>query len=342
MITVKSLVAEERDILEDHYKKASSRLVRERAHAILLSSEGRNAVDIADILRRTEKTIRFWIDAFNNERLASIFPRYEGNGNASKLTHAQREEIRNILQQPPSEYGLPKEFWTMSILKSYLKAEFGIIYESDRSYHFLLKFGNLSFKLPSPFDFRRDDAAVEKRIEEIRREISPLLTNDKWEVLVSDEVRIVWESELRRAWLKRGEKTILKTHRSSEYQNFIGMLNLKTGKPHLYALEWQEQKTIIESLKKIRKAYPHKRICMVWDNARWHKGKLVRRELSKGMFLENFHLINFPPYAPDKNPQEHVWKEAKDRIANTSRDSFSETIQAFRRAVLRRRYDYRV
>ena len=189
---------------------------------------------------------------------------------------------------------------------------------------------------------RRDDAAAEKRIEEIRHEINPLLKSREWEVLVSDEVRIVWESELRRAWLKRGEKTVLKVHRSNEYQNFIGILNLKTGKPHLYALEWQEQKTVIESLKKLRKAYPHKRICMVWDNARWHKGKLLRRELPKGRSLENFHLINFPPYAPDTNPQEHVWKDAKEKIANIITGSFTETIACFTKTVLGRNYDYQV
>ncbi|MBI2595727.1 hypothetical protein HYW46_03270 [Candidatus Daviesbacteria bacterium] len=28
-------------------------------------------------------------------------------------------------------------------------------------------------------------------------------------------------------------------------------------------------------------------------------------------------MINLPAYAPDHNPQEHVWKYGKDKIANT-------------------------
>lgn len=342
MITVKFVSSEETEILEAHYRKASPRLIRERAHAILLSAEGRSVPDIGTILRRTDKTIRSWITTFNEARLASIFPRYTDNANASKLTHEQREEIKQVLQQPPSNSGLPREFWTIDGLKSYLKASFGIVYESDRSYHYLLRLSNLSFKLPSTFDIRRDDAFVEKRIEEIRHEIKPMLEAKDWEVLVSDEVRIVWESEIRRAWLKKGEKTVFKVHRSNEYQSFIGMLNLKTGAPHLYQLEWQNQKTIIGALNLLIKRYPKKRICLIWDNAKWHKGKLIRQELSVTRSLAPMHLINFPPYAPDRNPQEHVWRDAKDIIANTDCDSFKETIRIFKKAVLGRRYDYMV
>lgn len=342
MITVKFVSADETKILESHYRKASSRLIRERAHAILLSAEGRSVPDISTILRRTEKTIRSWIAGFNAARLSSIFTRYADNANASKLTHEQREEIKQVLQQSPSESGLPREFWTIEGIKSYLKAKFGIVYESDRSYHYLLQFSNLSFKLPSAFDIRRDDAFVEKRIHEIRHEIKPMLHDKDWEVLVSDEVRIVWESEIRRAWLKKGEKTVLKVHRSNDYQSFIGMLNLKTGTPHLYQLAWQNQETIISALKLLLKRYPQKRICLIWDNAKWHKGKLIRQELSADKSLATIHMINFPPYAPDRNPQEHVWRDAKDTIANTDCNSFKETIRIFKKAVLGRTYDYNV
>ena len=27
-------------------------------------------------------------------------------------------------------------------------------------------------------------------------------------------------------------------------------------------------------------------------------------------------LYNFPPYAPDLNPQEHVWKEVREKVLN--------------------------
>ena len=66
-----------------------------------------------------------------------MFSGMESNEHAGKLTCEQKEEIREALQKAPSEYGLPKEFWDGPQLKEYVETEFGVVYESDQSYHFL-------------------------------------------------------------------------------------------------------------------------------------------------------------------------------------------------------------
>ena len=197
--------------------------------------------------------------------------------------------------------------------------------------------------MPSPFDIRRNNKNVEERIKEIKQEIQPFLKNKDVEILVSDETRIVWESEIRRAWLKKGEKTIIKVNREREHQNYIGYLNLKDKKTYLHRLEWQNQETIINSLKKVKRNYPNKRICLLWDNAKWHKGKKIREALKKGNILENFHLINFPPYAPDKNPQEHIWERGKHHISNADPElPFEKLINRFEKFVRNTRFDFEI
>lgn len=81
-----------------------------------------------------------------------------------------------------------------------------------------------------------------------------------------------------------------------------------------------------------------KKICLIWDNARFHHGKKLKKKLSTT--LKPLHLINLPPYAPDYNPQEHVWKYGKDRLANNQRESLEETVQAFELIIISRKYHY--
>ena len=333
---------DEKELLLDWRRYGTSNLIRDRAHAVLLNNQGLNARKIASFLYRDYKTIRLWLKSFKERRISSLFPKYLGNTNANKLTPKQKEEIRRVLSQPPSQYGIPKEFWQVKDLKRWIKAEFGVVYESDRSYHFLFKLSRFSWKLPDKFDVKRDEGFVRKRIEEIREEIKPFLASADWVVLASDETRLVWETESRRAWLKTNRKTILKVNRSKDYQSFLGSLNLKTGKCHLHGLLWQNQEEIIKALKKIKKYYPGKNICLVWDNACWHKGRLIRKELRRGGSLTNFHLINFPPYAPDANPQEHVWKYAKDRISHQPTTSFKQRVNNFKLAVIHRKFHYQI
>lgn len=330
----------EKEILAQHYRKSQNQLIRQRAHAILLNSQGYSFYQISQILFRTEKTVREWVKRFHRQRISSIFPRYYFNQNAAKLTRKQKREIEEVLSQPPSEYGIPKEFWEVKSLRTYIKAEFGVEYESDESYRLVFKLCNFSFHLPARFDKRRNEKFVKERLEEIRSFIKPLLKSSSWAVLVSDETRLVWEAIIRRVWLPKGKKSILKIQRNNQYQNFIGFLNLGTGKTHLFKIKWQNQETIIKALKLLKRRYPKKKICLVWDNASFHKGKDIREALRKE--LKSFHLLNFPPHAPDTNPQEHVWRCSKDQISNQQFNSFIQVIQSFRRSVMGRTYDYQI
>lgn len=337
MVNTVQLSPEEIVLLKQHFRRSQKNLIRERAQAVISSHQGFSPHQISQVLLRSEKTVREWIKGFQRQRISSIFPRYKGD-NAAKLTSVQKQELSEVLSKPPSDYGIPYLFWDVSALKSYIKAEFGVEYESDESYRLIFKLHNFSFHLPGTFDRHRNEVKVVKRIKEIKEEIKPLLKDPVWIVFTSDECRIIWEAVIRRLWLPKGQKSIIKVERKRKAQSFIGFLNLKTGEELLYQLSWQEQDTIIPVLEALVQKYPDKRICIIWDNARFHKGKKVKAKLSTT--LKSIHLINLPAYAPDHNPQEHVWKYGKDKIANVQCESLEEVVEKFSLIVMGRKYPY--
>lgn len=337
-----ALTGEEIFLLESHYSTAGSRLIRERAHAGLLSHDGYSAPEIAKILRRDEGTVRDWLHAFVSRRMASIFHKYAHNTNANKLSKEQKEEIKQVLSKPPSAVDIPKEFWTLPTLKEYVSGRFGVVYESDRSYHYLLEYAGMSWKLPSTFDQRRDEAYVTERMREIREKLRKLCQDKNTVILSADEARINWETETRRAWLKRGEKTVLKVTRDKIGQSYFGAWNHDSHVCHLIPLVWQNQETMIEALIQLTNIYTQKNIVILWDNARWHKGKKLREQLKTGKPLQNIHLINYAPYAPDMNPQEHVWKYGKDMISNQTFETFDDLKKQFESAFISKIFDYKI
>lgn len=336
------LSAGELTLLKDYVKTTPLILIRYKCQAILLRSKRMKLLDISDIVSRDEETVGLWIRDFSKRRMASIFTGHQHNENASKLTKQQKEEIRGVLQKPPSEQGLPMRFWDVPTLKTYTQTTFGAVYESERSYHFLLTFGQLSFKYPSTFDRRRNEDVIAQSMAEIHKEIAPMMENDSWEVFTSDEVRIELEAITRRAWLKKGEPTVVKVDRKREAQNYIGFLNQKSFTCHLFDLEWQDQDEILKTFEHFLKEHPNKNICVIWDNAAFHKGKKIRDSLRKGGLLERVHLIALPPYAPDMNPIEHVWKESKGQIANVQRENLEATKYAFRGYIEGRKFHFQI
>jgi transposase len=330
----------EKELLKQYAKSAPLVLLRFKSQAILLAANGVAAEVIADYMDRKPRTVSLWISDWRNRRLSSVFTGHKDNNNAGKLTRKQFEEVKQTLQEVPTEHGLPKEFWDVPQLKQYIKAEFGVVYESDESYYFLLKFSNLSFKYPDTFDRKRDEELIEGRMKAIIAELAPLLSDDNWEVFACDEVRMDQEAVIRKAWLKRGKRTIVKVNRKKESQSYIGFLNQKNFQCHIYEMPWQNSSEVLKATEQFLKAYPDKKICVVWDNAPFHKSKAIREQLKKGGLLERVHLIAMPPYAPDNNPIEHVWNTTKQHVANIQHSTFTETKKAFGDFVTSRPFRY--
>lgn len=150
------------------------------------------------------------------------------------------------------------------------------------------------------------------------------------------------EAVTRKAWLKKGERTKLNVDTKSDSQCFFGALNQKNFKCHVYPMPWQNQDEIIVVLKNLLAEYPDKKICLIWDNAAFHKGSKLREELKTGGAFERLHLINFPPYAPDYNPIEHVWNTVKSDMANEQLDSIEQVTNLFFENINKRSFDYKI
>jgi len=334
---------EERRLLMGYKRKSPHIMMQARSEAILLLADNVPAAVIARFVDRAESTVTEWARQWRQERISSIFTGHANNLNASKLTAEQRGEVRRVLSQPPTAQGLPEQFWTVPDLSAWLHTRFDVIYESATSYHFLLRMAGLSFHQPETFDRRRaDDTVIEARIDQIRDQIAADLADPDTLVYAADEVRIDQEAIVRRAWYTKGTKTKLLINRERESQNYIGFLDQNTGTCEIIRLAWQNGPLILDALTTLIANHPGKKITIVWDNAPSHKTHIIRDELATGKKLANIRLIAFPPYAPDHNPIEHVWGEAKHNIRNIQHATFGQTRAAFETAVTAHPYSYRI
>lgn len=336
MITIK-ITKRELNLLQDHKKKAINNLIKDRSHCIILSHKGYEIIQIADILDRGKDTISEWLHNWNQIRIASIFTHYEDNYlNNSRFTEEQLKEIKKTLSKPPK--GKMSKFWSVKHLKDYLNIKYSIVFESDRSYHHLLETHNYSFKLPEGFNKRRDEVFIEKRMKEIKTIIKK--SKDEYEIFFADECSLHFATEYKRVWLPKGQTEVLKVNTSLERQNYFGAWNIDSKQEHLIPLTWQNTETIIYALEELTKLYKNKKLMIIWDNASWHKSKELKSHLGTDNKFEHIKLVNMPPYAPDHNPQEHIWKVAKKATQNESPNTFKQLKSIFSEAIQSKTFDY--
>jgi putative transposase len=71
--------------------------------------------------------------------------------------------------------------------------------------------------------------------------------------------------------------------------------------------------SIISFIRKVKKNNPNKGTIIILDNLKSHKVERVKAE-AKRLGIE---LVFLPPYSPDLNPIEYVWKSIKRVISTT-------------------------
>ena len=118
-------------------------------------------------------------------------------------------------------------------------------------------------------------------------------------------------------WAKRGIQPKVKSAPTKEKVAFYGFVNPNTGELFTCKSEKFNFETFIEATRKfVKKHYSGKRLAIVLDNASWHK-KGVKLIKDDEELQEMCEFIFLPPYSPDLNPIERVWRiTRKNRTHN--------------------------
>lgn len=233
----------------------------------------------------------------------------------SLLTRGQREQIVKTLQNDiPRSFGFESDHWTTGILGWLIKEQYNIHYKSKTPVYLLFKEAKLSFHKPGFCYLPRNQEKIDSWKKETLPVVKEALSDRKYEVFAADEMILTSQTTFQKIWLPIGNYPKIEVSVTRKRRGIVGFLNVKTGRQLAYKYCTINSKNMIKSLEKIGKAYRGKRIMIFWDNASWHKSEEMKRYLRKSH--HNFMLKNFPPYAPDENPQEHVWKAARKHVSH--------------------------
>lgn len=115
----------------------------------------------------------------------------------------------------------------------------------------------------------------------------------------------------RYCWCQKGIRPSVPCHHIREYRYVYGAVEPLTGDG--YFLVMPDCNTVCMNIflkkwvsKKLSEQYSDDIILLCCDGAAWHK--------SAGLDLpENIILFHIPPYTPEMNPIEQIWKEIRKR-----------------------------
>ena len=81
-----------KDDLQDLYKKEKNPRIRERLLAMVHLYEGKNVYEVADILKKSKRTIKYWLSRWNKQGYEGLIPRNR-SGAKPKMPYDEWDKV---------------------------------------------------------------------------------------------------------------------------------------------------------------------------------------------------------------------------------------------------------
>ena len=232
-------------------------------------------------------------------------------GSQGQLKPEEREEIIQGLTN--------QNHWDLSALSNYIAERYQIEFQSKTSYYQLFNSAGISWKKSQKKNPKRDEELVKKKPEEICQNLEDhreAIESGTLVVYLIDECHLVWGDVCGYLWGKRNERIEIPLVNEREKPTYYGAINLLKKQ-----LVWREyasanSENTVAFLKDLQSKNPASRHLIIWDGASYHRYKEMkadREEINLGKEKDEWPLtcILFAPNAPEQNPVEDIWLNAK-------------------------------
>ena len=125
-------------------------------------------------------------------------------------------------------------------------------------------------------------------------------------LMFQDEARFGRLARIRRCWAPAPLRPVVRNGYEREFTYVYGGVSPLQGQLDWSLSEKMNTSHMSAFLSQVSQAHPQEFIIMVLDGASSHKAKEL-------VLPENIRLIRLPAYAPELNPQEHIWDEVREK-----------------------------
>lgn len=291
--------------------------------AALFSQELSNA-EIGRRIGISRPTVSGWRQLWQAQGMQGL--QLHKPGPDPRLTQAQVQQVLEALLKGPQAHGFPTPLWTLERIADVIQRETNVHYHPGYVWE-LLRQWNWSPQKPEAVAQERDDAEIARWQSEDWPRIKKGAQKQSATLAFLDESGFSLQPSVRRTWAPRGQTPVIRTHFNWKRLNVIGSLLCQPdGSQADLLLHFQpnsvKDEAIIAYLRLLHQQVGG-RIVLLWDRLPAHRSAAVAEYLAAN--ADWLHVEWLPAYAPELNPIEYVWSDAKgEPTANNSPDTLSD------------------
>lgn len=313
----KSLSLRERRLLHSQGRASTNSVLRVHCKIILALVAGHGARTIAKSKLGSVSQVYRVAERFVEEGPAGLADRREDNGETKADEDYQAVILELVGESSPPAHGYRRPTWTQELLILVAEKKTGLRVSPTTMSRLLRK---LKIRWGRPKPIVGCPWKKRRRLQRLRH-IQRLVENLPPHVVVLyvDEVDIHLNPKIGPDYMLRGTQKTVLTPGKNEKRYLAGAFNARTGRLTWVESDCKNSDLFIEQLwRLVREDYPRARhIHIILDNYRIHSSR--RTQLALTALADRVTLHFLPPYCPDHNRIERVWKDLHDNVTRNHR-----------------------
>ena len=315
---------------KDDARKLDHKTLEEmRMRAVKRIQDGESPEMIARVLGVDRSTVYGWLARYRRGGWNGLKAK-PLSGRPPKLDGKKLRWVYDtVTKKNPLQLKFAFALWTREMIAKLIKDKFRIVLSAVSVGRLLAQLG-MTCQKPLHRAQERDEALVQQWLKKDYPEIRKMAQKQGAEIYFGDAAHIRSDHHAGRTWGKRGETPIVE---ATGARHSMSLLSAISSRGHMRFMIKQQggvnAAVFIEFLKRLI-AGAKRIIFLIVDRGPAHIARKTRA------FVESLNgslqLFYLPPYSPDRNPDELVWKHLKadtvGRMAITSKDDFKAKVHS--------------
>jgi transposase len=294
--------------------------------------KGLHPDDAARVFECGRSTVYGWLKA-EREQGPDWVKAKSAPGPEPKLTERQMAQLRGtVIGKDPRQLQFELALWTREMVRELIKRMFGVDYTPQGVGKLLRRLG-LSPQRPLVRAYEQDPQRVRAWKEETYPAIRAEAKAAGASIFFGDEAAVRTDYHSGTTWAPVGQTPVVRGTGNRKSVNMISAVSAR-GKLHFSFVEGNTNaENFIEYLKKLLHDIDGK-IFLIVDGHGAHTAKKTRQFVEDN--ADRLKLFFLPPYSPELNPDEWVWKNIKhDHVGKMAAGSKDELRKGIERTVAR-------
>src|SRR3989338_919591 len=294
-----------------------------RFRAIKLRKKGWKIKAIAEAFGVNQRAVIRWLTNYREGGKKALLSK-KASGPSFKLTEQEMKDLLIIFKDNAMHYDFETPLWTCKMIQQVIQKHMRKKIHTTNIMRWLDRW-NFTNQKPQRRASQRDEKAVKRWLTEDWPKIKAHCRRLQAMLYFQDECGVSLTAVLGKTWAPKGKTPIVKV--TGKRGGLCVTSAISPAGKLVFRIEKGKIKADqhIEFLQQIMKQHPNRKIIVIEGQARPHIAKKVREYVTQ--HKNRLAVYYLPSYAPELNPDEHVWAYLKAHQLKTHQAQDTEELK---------------